>query len=322
MKKKSALFKVLGFTGLGLLIVPSIIVVVISIRTRGNGQTLGDVTGPYPICTLATKPSCNINYTAVCINKNWTCQLNPRTNGYSCNSNADCQSGHCLTGINDFNPNIYLSYCANNNLDASFYSDINYIKSNPVGVITSTAIAGVVMYFSQNPTTAQYVQAAMMTSPLVLCGMYGSNSDQCQYAAMGAYAGYSTAIAQQASTNTLEQGVISIDKLHPNMPGYNNNTVSRLKDVLDQGGELPPVKITQYNGQYYTLDGDNRIAATMQSGGSTVKYEMIPYQLLDDTNQYMVQQLSAGAPILPIPAPNSYQNFPMFSNYNSYRVTP
>ena len=67
-----------------------------------------------------------------------------------------------------------------------------------------------------------------------------------------------------------------------------------MTQILDQGQQLDPVKITEYEGQIYTYDGANRVTAYQRSGSSTVPYEFTEFSKLENIQQGMVKTASEG----------------------------
>ena len=99
----------------------------------------------------------------------------------------------------------------------------------------------------------------------------------------------------ETSVGTIaRKGNIDISTLHPHEPGYNPKTTDDLTQILDQGQQLDPVKITEYEGQIYTYDGANRVTAYQRSGSSTVPYEFTEFSKLENIQQGMVKTASEG----------------------------
>jgi hypothetical protein len=168
---------------------------------------------------------------------------------------------------------------------------------------------------------------------VTLCQLYGTNTPECQNAASVAIPAAQISMAQQATQSLADQlsakpaalpssGTIPIDQLSPHEPGYNVQTVDALSGIVKKGGSLDPVEITVYNNQIYTVNGANRITATMQTGGSTVQYTLTPYKNLNPTLQTMVKQINSSSSIIGIPIPSSYTNFTPAYNYMPKTIRP
>ena len=122
------------------------------------------------------------------------------------------------------------------------------------------------------------------------------------------------------STPTLSPtGEIDIDLLSPHEPGYNVQTVPQLQNIIQNGGTLDPIQITEYGGKIYTVDGANRVTATMLSGQTSVPYNFIPFEQLNSVQQMTVRGISETQmiPIVNFGVPTTYDQFPAFYDYNS-----
>ncbi len=115
------------------------------------------------------------------------------------------------------------------------------------------------------------------------------------------------------------RGEIDITLLHPHGSGYIPSTVDQLKAIMDQGGKLDPVKITEFEGKIYTYDGANRVTAMIQSGQTKIDYEFVPYSKLDEISKTLVKGASekniAG---VPLKIPESYSS----TEFGPSQLTP
>jgi len=91
-----------------------------------------------------------------------------------------------------------------------------------------------------------------------------------------------------------EQGEILIAALKPHEVTYVPESVQQLREILDQGGDLDPVMITEYQGVFYTLDGVNRVLAQVGAGRTSVPYQFVPYEKLTPIQKIGMETLKTG----------------------------
>ncbi|PIR56881.1 MAG: hypothetical protein COU72_03875, partial [Parcubacteria group bacterium CG10_big_fil_rev_8_21_14_0_10_41_35] len=120
-----------------------------------------------------------------------------------------------------------------------------------------------------------------------------------------------------ATTKIMPQlGLIDISNLHPHEQGYLSDTVRDLKKILEQGIDLDPIKITEYNGKIFTYDGANRVVANLQMGKTKIPYEFTAFNELESSYQNIVRAANDGYymidnQVVNVKIPDSYSlNFP------------
>lgn len=117
-------------------------------------------------------------------------------------------------------------------------------------------------------------------------------------------AGFTLANPLLTEINTIaSEGTIEISRLAPHEPAIQIKSVEYALDQLAKGNSLLPVKITQYGGQLYTVDGYNRTVASLIAGKQSVEYVFVPFEQLEPAEQWVITSITNGTrPAFLVPA--------------------
>ncbi len=291
--------------------------------------------------------------TGTCLSGFCSCgSIKLKANGLTCGSDNECESGNCYSGSQTLGGSIFdtsktckanpivtidttqtnlntavaigdtailtaLAGPALGELGLLAYSyGTAYLTTLPASVQTAAAITGAVVGYAgvgvgtasciNNPYSDACVAyvAAIQGDPMAMIQLTNSTSNL-------------IGTATKKTTFSLNStGQIDINLLSPHEPGYNMQTVPQLKQILQEGGTLDPIRITQYGGKIYTVDGANRVTATLQSGESLVSYKLTQFEQLPQIQQTMIQEINQNQSLFNVYSiPTTYNEFPAFYNY-------
>jgi DNA-binding Lrp family transcriptional regulator len=80
-------------------------------------------------------------------------------------------------------------------------------------------------------------------------------------------------------------------RIRPHLPA---ERLENIKNVMQRGKPLPPVKLYQIKNDYYVLDGNHRIAAAIELGHKEIQAQIIEFIPTDNTLENLVFRQKSG----------------------------